>query len=97
MCENRKFKKNYNYYNSSLGKHLQINYTYVTGIDFDSNNNMWLANSGADKMLSVWKNDGTWQAYSIGRGDIGSIMVCWDNGCGLSVAYGEDRCRRIDE
>ena len=75
VFENGKFKKNYNYYNSSLGKHLQINYTYVTGIDFDSNNNMWLANSGADKMLSVWKNDGTWQAYSIGRGDIGSIMV----------------------
>ena len=32
-----------------------------------------------------------------GVDDIGSIMVSWDNGCGLSVAYGEDRCRRIDE
>lgn len=32
-----------------------------------------------------------------GVGDIGSIMVRWDNGCGLSVAYGEDMCRRIDE
>ena len=31
----------------------------------------------------------------IGVDDIGSIMVRWDNGCGLSVAYGEDRCRRI--
>ena len=31
----------------------------------------------------------------IGVDDIGSIMVNWDNGCGLSVAYGEDRCRRI--
>ena len=29
--------------------------------------------------------------------DIGSIMVRWDNGCGLSVAYGEDMCMRIDE
>lgn len=28
--------------------------------------------------------------------DIGSIGVAWDNGCGLSVAYGEDSCRRID-
>lgn len=44
------------------------------------------------------------QAHPIGtkgtvRGvdDIGSIMVRWDNGCGLSVAYGEDMCRRIDE
>ena len=27
---------------------------------------------------------------------IGSVMVSWDNGCGLSVAYGEDICRRCD-
>ena len=32
-----------------------------------------------------------------GVDDIGSIMVRWDNGCGLSVAYGEDMCRRIDK
>lgn len=32
-----------------------------------------------------------------GVDDIDSIMVRWDNGCGLSVAYGEDMCRRIDE
>ncbi|MBO4879722.1 MAG: DUF4314 domain-containing protein [Clostridia bacterium] len=33
----------------------------------------------------------------IGVDDIGSIMVNWDNGSSLSVAYGEDRCRRIDK
>lgn len=32
----------------------------------------------------------------IGVDDIGSIMVAWDNGCGLSVAYGEDICRKIE-
>ena len=32
-----------------------------------------------------------------GVDDIGSIMVRWDNGSSLSVAYGEDICRRIDE
>ena len=32
----------------------------------------------------------------IGVDDIGSIMVRWDNGSGLSVAYGEDSCRRCD-
>ena len=32
----------------------------------------------------------------IGVDDIGSIMVRWDNGCGLSVAWGEDACRRVD-
>lgn len=30
-----------------------------------------------------------------GVDDIGSVMVAWDNGCGLSVAYGEDFCRKI--
>ena len=32
----------------------------------------------------------------IGVDDIGSIMVDWDNGSGLSVAYGEDRCKAPD-
>ena len=31
----------------------------------------------------------------IGVDDIGSIMVRWDNGSGLSVAYGEDSCRVV--
>lgn len=30
-----------------------------------------------------------------GVDDIGSIMVAWDNGCVLSVAYGEDICRKL--
>ena len=32
-----------------------------------------------------------------GVDDIGSVMVAWDNGCGLSVAYGEDSCWRCDD
>ena len=32
-----------------------------------------------------------------GVDDIGSIMVSWDTGSSLSVVYGEDSCRRIDE
>ena len=28
--------------------------------------------------------------------DIGSIHVRWDSGCGLAIAYGVDKCRRID-
>ena len=31
----------------------------------------------------------------IGVDDIGSIMVAWDNGSSLSVAFGEDHCRRV--
>ena len=33
----------------------------------------------------------------IGVDDIGSVMVAWDNGCGLSVAYGADICRKVVE
>lgn len=29
----------------------------------------------------------------VGVDDIGSIMVRWDNGCGLNVAYGTDAVR----
>ena len=32
-----------------------------------------------------------------GVDDIGSVMVAWDTGSGLSVAYGEDICRKIRE
>ena len=31
----------------------------------------------------------------IGVDDIGSIMVTWDNGSGLNVAYGVDICRKV--
>ena len=33
----------------------------------------------------------------IGVDDIGSIMVAWDNGSGLSVAYGADVCRVVND
>ena len=32
-----------------------------------------------------------------GVDDIGSIMVSWDTGSSLSVAYGEDVCRVVSE
>lgn len=31
-----------------------------------------------------------------GVDDIGSIMVVWDNGCGLFIAYGKDACRKVE-
>lgn len=33
----------------------------------------------------------------LGVDDIGSIMVRWDTGSGLSVVFGEDSCRVIKE
>lgn len=32
-----------------------------------------------------------------GVDDTASIMVHWDNGSGLHVVYGEDKCKKIDE
>ena len=31
----------------------------------------------------------------VGVDDIGSIMVNWDNGSGLSIAYGGDECKVV--
>lgn len=31
----------------------------------------------------------------MGVDDTASIMVKWDNGSGLHVVYGEDRCRKL--
>lgn len=31
-----------------------------------------------------------------GVDDAGSIMMAWDNGCGLNVVYGEDICRKLE-
>ena len=33
----------------------------------------------------------------LGVDDIGSIMVTWDNGSSLSVAYGADLCRVVSD
>jgi len=33
----------------------------------------------------------------LGVDDIGSIMVSWDNGSGLNVAYGVDVCRKVSD
>ena len=35
------------------------------------------------------------QGTVMGVDDIGSIMVAWDNGSGLSVVLGEDLCRKV--
>lgn len=31
----------------------------------------------------------------VGVDDTASIMVHWDNGSGLHIVYGEDKCRKI--
>lgn len=70
----------YDEYNSSLRPWIaNPNLVNISGIDFDSQHNMWVANSGAPNLLSVMKNDGEWKSFNFGGSlsgkDIGSMMV----------------------
>ena len=51
----------------------------IGGIAFDSQNDMWVTNSGAPSVLSVKRNNGTWQAFNLGSVatgvDMGRIIV----------------------
>ena len=73
--EDFKLKKIYDNTNSSLGELVGYEYVYITGLDFDSKNNLWAANSGADKMLSVKTTKDEWYSFNIGNGDISHLMV----------------------
>lgn len=39
--------------------------TYVGGMDFDSEGNLWISNSLAEKNLHCLKNDGSWKSFSL--------------------------------
>ncbi len=55
----------------------------VSGLDFDGNHNLWVANTGAPRLLSVMKNDGSWKSFNLGAGlsgiDVGNLMVDANN------------------
>jgi hypothetical protein len=66
--------------NSSLRPNVAAtSLTYVSGIDFDSQHNMWVANSSTNDVLSVMKNNGEWKAFNLGgimsATDIGELIV----------------------
>ncbi|MBR5782166.1 MAG: hypothetical protein IKY27_09345 [Bacteroidales bacterium] len=73
--ENHELKNIYNTTNSSLGKLVGYEYVYITGLGFDSKNNLWVANSGADKRLSVKTYDNNWHAFNIGSSDLRHLIV----------------------
>lgn len=73
--DNFKLKNIYNKENSSLGELSGYSYIYVTGMDFDSRNNLWVANSGTEQMLSVKTTSNDWYSFNIGSGQIGTLMV----------------------
>lgn len=73
--EDFKLKNIYDDKNSSLGKLIGYDYVYITGLDFDSKNNLWAANSRSNKMLSVKTTDNEWYSYNIGDNYISRLMV----------------------
>ncbi|MGQ8337396.1 type IX secretion system anionic LPS delivery protein PorZ [Sunxiuqinia sp. A32] len=63
------FVERYALQNSSLQTALPDQpdepYVRVGGMDFDSQGNLWVTNSGVGKPLSVLKTDGSWEAFSL--------------------------------
>ena len=50
----------------------------ISGVAFDSKGNLWVANTGANNLLSVMDRDGNWRSYNLGGSNSGidiSIMV----------------------
>lgn len=77
--ENSKLIDIYTKENSSLGESRGSNYIYVTGMDFDSKRNLWIANSGAENMLSVKTSTNEWFSFNIGSNDISKLIVDQNN------------------
>jgi len=69
----------YNTTNSSLENWPAANYVAVSGLAFDGDNNLWVANSGAASLLSVMEPNGKWTSFQLASGvsgtDIGKLMV----------------------
>ena len=80
-----KFKDNdlvevYNADNSTLEHWVQDpNLINISGLAFDSKGNLWVANTGATKLLSMMEPNGTWHSYNLGGSlsgiDIGSMLI----------------------
>lgn len=62
---NGNFTQLYKVGNSTLEEGVGNN-VRIGGIKFDSDNNMWLTNSGVNKMLQVRMDNGTWKAFDFG-------------------------------
>lgn len=74
----------YSEHNSSLRPWIaDPSLVNVSGLDFDSFNNLWVANTGATNLLSVRKTDGSWKSFYLGSNasgtDIGNMIVDKNN------------------
>jgi hypothetical protein len=70
----------YNENNSSLQPWVAApNLVNISGLDFDDQHNLWVANTGAPDILSVMQNGGQWRSFNLGGSlsgiDIANLMV----------------------
>jgi ligand-binding sensor domain-containing protein len=66
--------------NSTLERWVEDpNLINISGLAFDSKGNLWVANTGATKLLSVMERNGTWRSYNLGGSlsgtYIGTLLV----------------------
>ncbi len=66
--------------NSTLGTwNADPSRILVSDLSFDQDGNLWVANSGADDILSVKTLDGNWHAFNMGSAysgvDIGNLLI----------------------
>ena len=78
--EGGKLTQVYNQENSSLRPWLSdTRLVNISGMDYDDQHNLWVANTGARNLLSILKNDGTWKSFYLGNSlsgiDVASLMV----------------------
>ncbi len=70
----------YNNENSSLGRwNADPSRILVSDLAFDKTGNLWVANSGANDLLSVKTMDGNWKSFNMGSAysgiDIGNMLI----------------------
>lgn len=78
--ENGELTDFYNKNNSSLQPWIaNEGLMLISGLGFDSQNNLWVANSGAPNLLSVKKTSGEWKSFNFGGSlsgaDISFLMI----------------------
>ena len=77
--KNDEYVTRYDDSNSSLGVWLSnTSLVNISGLAFDSHNNLWVANSGAANLLSVMDRNGSWRSFNLGGANSGidlSVMV----------------------
>ncbi|MDD4150281.1 MAG: two-component regulator propeller domain-containing protein [Bacteroidales bacterium] len=80
---NNQLYKVYNDENSTLQKVPSVDYIRIGGLDFDSDGNLWVANSLTAPQFHVMTTDGNWHSFDysslLGGKNIGRIIVTKNN------------------